>query len=159
MPTGLNTITRSGHDTSINTGTNYNIGGVGAGFRITAIDVAGAFQFDSTLFAGSPSTSVFITYVLAGIQIGNSGYTPVAINAGRDDTNWLVQGQIAPAASIAAWAPGTDSGLVLDRYPFTMRFRGQFFLANTSDVYFSTGEAFSGNPGWILDFTSRITYN
>jgi hypothetical protein len=125
--------------------TNYGPIGLGAGFIVSKIEVAGEISFegyltDITQWVFSPS--------LIGVQYGGSGYTPydLVTAAEIDDHTWAFAQQIEPPSQDLVLAGSSGSSQILPRYAFTYTKYYQLLTKGTvADFYLSVNNVISGS--------------
>lgn len=153
------TVTTRITDSSFNTGRNNNLMATFLNDTvITGIDVIGGYGFQPT--SGISFPTFLQSYVEHGVQRGASGYTPVGCIASPDAPNWIIHEAVQPIQGGAVFpGPGTNNAFV-ERYGFTMRWRGQLPITSTTDVYFSNGSnQGAGVDPWRLFCTIRMFWD
>lgn len=140
--------------------TNYGPLGVGAGFRLTKLEVFGSIAFKSTVL--SPGPGYMFSRHVVGVQWGFAGYVPYDFftAAELDGHTWLFGQDVEPSASAAFWAPETDSAVVYDRYQFGYRkFFQEIDHSLGRDFYLSFCDMTTGAPAEYRVFgTFRLFY-
>lgn len=160
------TVSHQIHD---NTGSSFTtqqddqIASIGAGFKITKIQVQGEISFDAIGTYDDTAATFFSATYTHGVQYGPAGgaFNPIGSGADYDDAPWFYGALPAPAAAIAAWAPNTDHAGVADRWPFTVTVYPQYLVPSGGIfIAYSVGPTVTGlTQGYRRFVSTRVWYH